>query len=243
MSDNPSAAISRPATELINSAKPMLTDLDTDAALIDDPVWKSSLQLALGDLSRWKPLLKRVDVEFVAGEDTVTLPADFIAFDLDHFNKALLPLGIKVTVNAAYFAFEWLSAAAGDLSFGYGCGPFAKGTTFQIIDSADSDGTKQMWLEPAPRSARTIKTLYKAAHVVSDPVIGDEDVIITEGKNSVPATLRDVLLMRVCYHALIALAGLVAGDDKLCTRVMEVAEKFNAQYEKRVAFAPYGRRA
>jgi hypothetical protein len=232
----------KPLASLIASARKKLADTDKDAPLIDDAVWDQAVPDALGDLSRFKPLRKRIDLTFTIGADEIDLPSDFMQMDLDDFNRALKPYGLFVTMRGVIFAFEWISSAATDISTAFATNPYAvapieRGTTYQLID--DGAGGKKLWLDQAPRTTTTVKTLYHAMHQVRDADQGNN----VEAVNTVPLQFRDVLLMRVCYHALLGLAALVLGDKDATTKTQELAELFNCQFEKRVAFAPYGRRA
>jgi hypothetical protein len=220
----------------------MLTDTDPTAPLIDDKVWKQALPNALSDLSRFRPRRLKIEISLVAGNDTVVLPPDFIDFDYEDFNRALKPYGVKVSVRSLVFAFEWLSAANSEGSGMYlgSLSLFEADTTYQIIDSAEGAG-KEMWISPAPKITTNIKTLYHALHVVRDKDEEAEPEILA--MNTVPDSLRDVLLARMCYHSLLGLASLVAGDKEASTQAMTLADRFNKHYDQRTAFAPYGRRA
>jgi hypothetical protein len=231
-----------PVKALTGEAKAMLADTDPGAPLIDDEVWKQSLPNALADLSRFSPRRRKITLEFVSGVDTITLPPDFIGFDFDDFNRKLKPLGYQAVPQSAVFIFEWLSAGASDLTFAPAPPPtglFVKDTTFQVISAEEGNG-KEMWLEPAPTSSRTIATIYHARHKVK---AAGADPEADPAVNTVPEEVRDALLMRMCHHALVALASLVAGDKEASDQALKIAGTFNLSYEKRVAFAPYGRRA
>jgi hypothetical protein len=235
------SASSNPENPLVAAAKAKLADQDPDAPLVDNLVWDQALADALLDVSRFKPRRLKITVEFQSGEDTVELPPDFIEFDMHDLNRVLKPLGYQATIRGTVFAFEWLSAASADISHGLPyqtLGLFHRDTTFQIIDA--EDGGKEMWLDPAPTSSKTVKTLYHARHQVR---VEGEDPETEPAINTVPEEARDMLLSRMCYHALIALSVLVAADKDLSARLVEIAEKFDRDYERRFAFAPYGRRA
>jgi hypothetical protein len=212
--------------EFIGEAKAMIFDLFKDAPLIDNTVWAKAVPNALIDLSKYKPMKKRFDLAVISGQELIDLPVDFVTLDQKDLNIRLEKYRCKIVLRDQVFALEWLTAASSSVLAYTSSSPFAKDSTLQVID--DGTGKRQLWLEPAPVGSVTIKTLYLARHQVTDTL------------NTLPEDLRELALQKTCYFACIALAVLVAGDKEICDKMKELAEHFNAEYEKSTRFVPFG---
>lgn len=175
------ATMSTPTVNALGAYTPI------GAPMFMDSEYQDAIKKAIPHYSTYRPLTRRlVGLAITAGQDTYTLPADFITPDRDSFDDAI---GMTSALGGAggYYSLiyglanRFSSTGYGSSSnFGssawYGLAPIIGNpldnpnggmpqlvpTTYTFIRSA----TPQLIIEPAPTTSTTLTFFYRALHVV-----------------------------------------------------------------------------
>ncbi|HEY6328900.1 MAG TPA: hypothetical protein VI756_06150 [Blastocatellia bacterium] len=176
--------VSNPATLYIRRARKLLADLDVGSPELAQHVWDAAFPMALMELSRWVPLIKKTTNTISAGDATMAFPSDFMSLDTQSFDDAKERTNPDFTYESALFSFDTTIAAATGVPnyLGAVAKPFADGTRFDIVD--DGQGNKLMAFIPVAESNAVLTYLYAAYHQVADEVLDPEMWSVNPGSAS-----------------------------------------------------------
>lgn len=216
-----------PKQTLITEAQGLLGD-DANNSDVSQSIWDSSIASALRDLSRYSPLRKLLTLNLTEGQTQADLPADFLEVDTQSFDAAIRPQPPASTFDNYVFALQSSTAAASDFPgvFAPMLKMFADQTRFEFLD--DGSGGRVLNVSPGPIETVTLEFVYLARHSLDDSV------------DTVPDSLRDLLLLKVCEYACRALSRLLAGDATLNPQYKSMADEFSQEFEARTRFRPKG---
>jgi hypothetical protein len=217
--------------QLIEEAQGLMFDTDPGAQDVPQKVWDSVIPQALRDFSRYSPRLLPLTIAIEANALTVDLPAGFIEIDVTSFNRAINTRNLPYSYRSFVYVLNSTTSASSDLPSYFST--FNPQTSYRFADGGANG--KQLIMDPVPAQASTLKCLYNASHILTEP--SDDDEV---GSISVPDDKRDLLLLKMCALACRALARQLAGDKYLQPHYTRLAADFNEDYENRTRFVPVG---